>query len=271
MLFICSKNYAIRSLFKLFTSPKFQKIRDREKALLHQIENKIEIDDLVISYHQSRREAGPYVLLLHGWEGNAGSMGAFVNPLIEEGYKVIAPNAPAHYTSSGIQCTIRDYQRTIMALIQKFNIRIIISHSFGSAAAILAAREVDRQQIQQIVTISAPNKLKDVVSNFTRLIKLTPSQEQSFFEFVEQKLNLPFKEAELSKILSELNVPALIIHDQNDQLVSVENAHRVAQAHDNTTLYITKGQGHYRILWNEEILETSIKFLQGELENQTYQ
>src|SRR6185369_13228471 len=39
---------------------------------------------------------GPRVLLVHGWNGHAGRLSSFVQPLVEAGFGVVAFDAPAH-------------------------------------------------------------------------------------------------------------------------------------------------------------------------------
>ncbi|MFN1834268.1 alpha/beta fold hydrolase [Balneola sp. MJW-20] len=228
---------------------------------MSQSNSKLTIDEYTISHYEYSKNSGPYVLLLHGWEGNAGNMEAFVQPLIEQGFNIIAPNAPAHYSSSGSQCTLRDYQQIIVGIIQRFNPEIILSHSFGTAAAMLAMREVRPLQIQKFISISAPDRMLDIVTAFTRFLGLSKTQEFAFLSFIEEQLDLSFEEAEVHTILSALSVDTLIIHDENDTIISVDNAYRVAKANHRSRLFITKGYGHYRILWNQDLINTVTNFL----------
>jgi hypothetical protein len=49
---------------------------------------------------------GPPVLLMHGWEGRAAQLGAFVGPLVAAGLKVVGYDAPAHGESAGKTATL---------------------------------------------------------------------------------------------------------------------------------------------------------------------
>jgi alpha-beta hydrolase superfamily lysophospholipase len=44
---------------------------------------------------------GPTILLVHGWNGHAAQLRAFVSPLVDAGYRVVAFDQPAHGQSSG--------------------------------------------------------------------------------------------------------------------------------------------------------------------------
>jgi len=262
ILFFAFPRVALKSLFTLFTSPRFQKVRDRERKYLDpKNEERLFAKDSFITFYQWNKSSEEAVLLVHGWEGNAGSMGAFIEPLTKMGYKIIAPNAPGHYSSKGKRCTIRDYQNILEKLISQHNVQYIIAHSFGSAAAALAMQSMNSHQIQKFTSISAPNRMKDVVSNFARLLKLSDAQKTVFYEFVEEKLNLSFDQAVVSKILSENPVKLMVIHDKADALVPIENAHRISSAHKDSQLHLTEERGHYRILWDEKVINQTRNFL----------
>src|SRR5262245_31924667 len=44
---------------------------------------------------------GPAVLLAHGWGGRGGQLRAFVAPLVDAGFQVVAHDAPGHGASPG--------------------------------------------------------------------------------------------------------------------------------------------------------------------------
>src|SRR6185295_1815526 len=52
---------------------------------------------------------GPAVLLVHGWEGHAGQLAAFVEPLLARGLSAVAFDAPAHGSSRGDHVTLFDF------------------------------------------------------------------------------------------------------------------------------------------------------------------
>ena len=81
-----------------------------------------------------RSEANEEVILLvHGWESNAGSLGAFVKLLNENDYKVIAFDCPAHGQSGGKQTTLfKNSDAALLICNQIGHIDLAITHSFGS-------------------------------------------------------------------------------------------------------------------------------------------
>ena len=263
--FLISGKRALKSLFNLFTSPKFQKVRPKEQPYLEgQNENYLKIDGKRITYYRWNNLADKTVLLLHGWEGNAGSWGKFIDHLFNEGYEIIAINAPAHHPNEGKQCTIRDYQKTVEECIRVFRVSIIIAHSFGTAAVALALESLKDHQIEKLVSISAPNRMIDIVTGFTDFIGLNSDQRHKFFRYVTKQLNLTFEDAVVSKALSQKRFDLLTIHDVEDRVVGVENAKEISFSQPNSSTYIVENTGHYKILWNQDVVHTVAQFLKDE-------
>ncbi|HEX9936103.1 MAG TPA: alpha/beta fold hydrolase [Longimicrobium sp.] len=94
--------------------------------------------------------SGPTVLLVHGWGGCAGDWSGLTPLLTEAGYRVVMFDFPAHGLSSGVRTALPDMVRAIhsVALELAFGpaggfapVEAVVAHSFGGAAAVLAARE----------------------------------------------------------------------------------------------------------------------------------
>src|SRR5687768_6915442 len=59
---------------------------------------------------------GPAVLLVHGWESRAAQLGAFVAPLVENGFSAVAFDAPAHGQSPGQRASLRTFAEATRAV-----------------------------------------------------------------------------------------------------------------------------------------------------------
>ena len=78
-------------------------------------------------------------------------------------------------------------------------------------------------------------------------------------------------EQEEGIVVSEMNVAeyavksqvkkALILHDTNDRVLSVEQSKEVNALWEEATLEEVKGTGHYRILRTEAVLKRALLFL----------
>ena len=97
---------------------------------------------------------GPTVFLLHGWGGRAGQLGAFVQPLLQAGYSVLAFDAPAHGQSTGETTSAPTFARALRAVVQRFGpAHAVIGHSMGGWSAAFAL--LQGAQIERLALIGA--------------------------------------------------------------------------------------------------------------------
>ena len=59
---------------------------------------------------------------------------------------------------------------------------------------------------------------------------------------------------------SEISIPVLVIHDENDDEVPVSCAHHIHQHLKNGELMITKNLGHRKILGDDQVIQKTIQF-----------
>src|SRR5262249_8203174 len=84
--------------------------------------------------------SGARVLLVHGWGGHAGRLSAFVAPLLEAGFGVVAFDAPAHGISEGSFASLPDFIRSVELVAGVVAPVALVGHSMGAAACALAVR-----------------------------------------------------------------------------------------------------------------------------------
>ena len=82
---------------------------------------------------------GPTVLLVHGWNGRATQLGAFVEPLLARGYRVVAFDAIGHGESAGKQSSLPEFANCIRQIADELGgVYAIVAHSLGGAATTFA-------------------------------------------------------------------------------------------------------------------------------------
>ena len=102
-----------------------------------------------------RAGTGPLVLLLHGWEGQAADLAAFVAPLRQAGFGVLAMDLPAHGASAGQQMSIPQAARALVAVGKALGpLHSAIAHSIGSG--VLAEALNAGLSVRRAVFIAAP-------------------------------------------------------------------------------------------------------------------
>jgi pimeloyl-ACP methyl ester carboxylesterase len=60
---------------------------------------------------------------------------------------------------------------------------------------------------------------------------------------------------------TEISIPVLVIHDENDEEVPVSCAHHIHQHLKNGDLMITQNLGHRKILGDAAVIQKTIQFI----------
>lgn len=262
LLFFIAPNKAAWRVLMLFATPRIRKSREREiEALAKAKSLDIAVKGKRIRvYHWGNQE--PEVLLVHGWEGRAGNMGAFAAEFEKRGISSIAFDAPAHGDSEGKRSTLFAYADVMAEIFQRYpSLRIIVAHSFGSAASVYTlARHT--HSIQQLVLLSTPDNLVDAFNQFYDLLKLKPKQQERVYRFFEANFGHRVTDLQVSRDTQNTKVKqAVLLHDRNDSQIPFANAEKVSASWPLLSLIPLKDVGHYRMLWNEEVIETAFNHL----------
>jgi len=263
LLFLVNKRWGAKAALKLFSTPFNQKVRDRELPYLKEnYASQESIDNRSIEYYQYGK-GEESILLLHGWQGNAGSMGAFVDQLIKIGVSVISVNAPAHHNSEGRTCSIPDYSKVIEHFINHYKPIGIVAHSFACAAVAYALPKAIHK-VQTLVLIGTPNRMERIAEKFLNLFDLKKAERNAFVMELEKLTELDLEIARLDKMLLSTQAKTLLIHDKGDKIAPFSNAVEIEKSIPNIQLMATTGNGHYRILWDHKVVDQTVKFIYKE-------
>ncbi|HSF38925.1 MAG TPA: alpha/beta fold hydrolase, partial [Thermoanaerobaculia bacterium] len=84
---------------------------------------------------------GPAVLLVHGWSGRGAQLGAFVQPLVDAGHRVVAFDLPAHGRTPGRRLNGFDGRDAVLRMGEAVGpFQAVIAHSFGAVCTTLALK-----------------------------------------------------------------------------------------------------------------------------------
>lgn len=208
------------------------------------------------------------VLVLHGWTGEAMVMTGFIEGLLERGFRVIAPDLPAHGGSSGRQLTFPLAMQALNALLRaEPPLAGIIAHSFGGsigmaamAGAIAAFPPVS---VRRFVSVSAPSTMQVYGKQFSAMLGLTRRGHQSFEDQVQRIAGRPMASFSGREFLAQSRVPSLIIHAPDDKEIPFSDAEDLASAGAQVKLMAANGHGHRRILLATEIQAAAADFIVG--------
>jgi putative redox protein len=108
---------------------------------------------------------------------------------------------------------------------------LLIGHSLGGAAAIVAASKLEN--IKAVSTIGAPANAAQVTHLFSHAIEEIATKGEVEVHIggrpfkINQDFVADFSKTDLSKIIKKLRKPLLVMHSPIDKIVGIENAHEI--------------------------------------------
>lgn len=257
-----SPNVASRIAMDLFMTPRRHRAPDREKALLAGATPfDVRLGDATTIKAWSWGE-GPLVLLVHGWEGRGSQLAPFVEPLVDDGYRVVAFDAPGHGASDGNRSSLPHFTYAIRGVADATaRPHAIVAHSLGCAAATLALR--DGLTANRLVFIAPPLEPVDYTARFGAILDLGPEIVEGLQRRIEQRFLRKWSDYSLSLAAKEMAAPLLVIHDRDDRETYWSEGKALSEAWPGATMITTTGLGHRRILRDAGVINAARAFVTG--------
>jgi len=206
--------------------------------------------------------ATPPILLVHGWEGQAGNFADLVDRLVAEGHSVFSFDAPAHGLSSRAPTTIFDFISLVALMIERVRPNLLVSHSFGSVATTAALSELPDVTIERYAMVTTPDRFQQRIDELTTELGVSQRACARLVQRLESEIGQPVSELNVSDYVGHIRVgTARIFHDKSDRIIDIEHARRVASSDERFELEEVEGTGHYRILRTPAVLDSIRSFL----------
>ena len=249
------------------TIPKREEDWQRSASLVETIDvtcESIEMKPLPVRtyFWQNTIKNAPLVMLVHGWTGRGSQMGAIAQALQKSGFSVLTFDNHAHDKTPGKSTTIFKQSEVQQALSDKFGpVYGIVAHSFGGM--ITAYSLSQGMEAKKVVCISPPSRFDFLVERFTHSLRM----DEKVREYVLTRFKNEYGEDLQHRVSATTtaqqlgHIPTLIIHDEDDVDVPLSESELLQQAWPNSILKRTKGLGHRRILYNAQVIESTVNFL----------
>ena len=243
-----------------FTPTRFQTPASERSALESARVEHLKINDHNIATY-GWGTSGPMILLVHGWSGRGTQLGSFVEPLIKAGYRVLSFDAPAHGNSSGKQTNLYEVADVIVRLQEHYgNFESVITHSFGGPCLAVAMQR--GLKTSRVINISPPASTKGLVEKFINTLNIPEKAGINLMDRIENTFGKKiWHEISMENTVKGLDIPALVIHDDQDIDVPWQEGQLVAQSWDNAHFVKTTGLGHRRILRDTTVIESTVNFI----------
>ncbi|WP_454742629.1 alpha/beta fold hydrolase [Cupriavidus necator] len=231
---------------------------------------------LVTGHGPSRRvrvyrwgDAGPVVLLAHGWGGHAGQWHAVVDGLVAAGMRVVAFDALSHGASDAgargaAQTSVLEMSRSLLAAAWHAGpVHALVAHSLGGAATALALRE--GLPASAAVLVGSPADMHAACASLAWQMGFTPAVLARMQRQSERWLGVPWSAFNVPDVGRTRPVPpTLVIHDRDDKEVRWEDGAAIAGAWPGAQLVTTSGLGHRRILQDPGVIRRIADFIRPE-------
>lgn len=254
-----SQDLAFRRAERLFCTPRRHRVPVAEQA----VARAGRAFELASNGRKIRGYAwgeGPRVALLHGWEGRGTQLHAFVGPLLDAGFSVLALDAPGHGRSEGRTSGPVDFARALEALAREAGpLHAVIAHSLGSVATTFALEEGLR--LSRVVLISPPATPSRFYTGLLDMLGFSESAFQPALDAFAARIGFAWERVDLKTLATRMRTPMLLIHDRGDRETPYEEGATVARAWPGAELVSTEGLGHRRILKDEAVVAKTVAFL----------
>lgn len=209
------------------------------------------------------------ILLVHGWTSEASFMTAIAEPLRRSGHRVLIMDCPAHGMSSGSRTSLIGCARAFLEVVDAaeaagHTVDACVTHSMGSLIALLASvggAPFSRAHVlDRYVFIASPNRFQDVTLDFGKRLGLTPLAQRYYERHVERVAHRTMKRFTASEYLKAIRRPALLIHSDDDQEITIQNAIEMDRASEFAELKVFSGMGHRRILFASPVIRAVVSY-----------
>lgn len=258
-----------RLFYRMYCTPPARKLRPahgqlRDEAQLHRLQvSSYPFDYTPLQITTYRwGDAGPKILLLHGWGGSPFHFKQLIAALVANGYRVVAYDAPAHGLSGGKRTNLVQWMHVLEQVMQREGpLYAVIGHSLGglNAALTLARKKVSVPKLVMLSTaLSAPVFFNEAF----RLFRIHPVVMPPLQELIRQRLREDLAEMDLHRYINGIKAAHIwMAYDTTDTLAKANETEAFLRLYPAITSLQVTGDGHFRIMRHEAVVQGILRFL----------
>lgn len=232
--------------FYFFCTPQSAPLKSHQRQFLNSAKQSVfGYDGLNIRVYEWGN--GPVrILFLHGWQSHSFRWKNYIESFPKDEYTLFAFDAPAHGQSDGKYLNLPVYSDVIEKFLEAHpRFHTIVGHSLGSFSLMYTLYRLNnRYAPQQLIMTAAPGEVSEFVQFYQSVLGLS---DQALIHirqsFVTEIGHLP-EYYSAKKFVTNIDIPALIIHDEQDDEAPYRHAVQIHQALKNSILINTSGLGH---------------------------
>jgi pimeloyl-ACP methyl ester carboxylesterase len=200
------------------------------------------------------------VLAQHGWRGRPTQFVRLAGALVPQGFRVVALDAPGHGVSPGRRLSTRILADLLRAAAAELGgVHAVIGHSFGGAAAGIAVEE--GLGASRLVVIGSPTRVSAMMSHLGAEMGLPPTARDALGRLFEAHARRPPHELDLVALGPSVAGRAMVVHDEDDDVIPVAQARDLEQAWPAAQRLYTRGLGHRELLAEPGVVHAICEFV----------
>ncbi len=257
-----SKKKAAEKAFEVFGTPFLKSVR--KGPLKNTEEILIVLNNKKVAGYRWNHPQPKKALILHGFGSAAHKFEDYATLLVEEGYEILAFDAPAHGDSEGITTNAIEYCAMIEKVIEELGpIDSFIAHSFGGIALSLALEKLPHDKNTKVVFIAPATETTSAVDGAFSMLKIKNAEVRNEFEKIVVALSGKNTEwFSIRRAMNNINASVLWIHDEDDDITPWTDAEKVQRDNRaNIKFILTKGLGHRKIYHDKAVKDRVVQFL----------
>jgi len=204
---------------------------------------------------------GPVVVLAHGWGGRGARLaGAYVDPLVAQGFSVVTFDALGHGASDGRLSSMPQFARALRAVADAAgSVFAIAAHSMGGSASALAMSH--GLQVDRAVFLAPAADPARFAADFASTLAVGPAAMAAMRDRSERRLGFRWADLDVPRMAQAFDVPLLVIHDRDDATVPWTDGAAIAAAWPGAELVTTTGLGHRDVVRDSSVVDRVVAFI----------
>ncbi len=258
-----SKKKAAAKAFRLFCTPQL-----RNKKSLPSVFEKAErlhfsLENNTVRGFRWQHPSQKKVLILHGFESSVVNFEKYVKPLMQNGYEVLAFDAPAHGRSSGKSITVLTYKKMVQYILGHYGpVHSFIAHSFGGLGLSLALEDIPHDDEWKVVLIAPAAETTTAIDHFFKFLELDEGVRLEFDKLITKVGGTPPNWYSVSRVAGLIKAQVLFLQDKDDLMTPMKDVLPIMERnYPNFHFVITEGLGHRRIYRDSRVSQQIIDFL----------
>ena len=208
--------------------------------------------------------SGPTVVLAHGWGGRGAQMVKLAAAIANSGYEVVVFDGQAHGESPGRKIGFRLLMDDLMELeIALYgNVSAWVCHS-AAGLCLAAARIRFGMNPRRLVFLATPRGPYIPINELHRHLRPRASVLDLCREFYAAEFGMLWQEMNrCAAFTNGGDAKLMLIQDRDDPRIDTGDAESIAASWGKAEIVYSNDLGHLKVLWNVEVTQKVIEFLQ---------